>query len=59
MYIFIILTYLLSLICYSLFVIYLTKQALRLTKRGRIIAYTIITGAIVNAIGLVSDEFHI
>ena len=56
---FIILTYLLLFICYLLFIIHLTKRALRLTRSGRIIAYIIITGAIVNIIGILSDKFHI
>jgi|GEM_PF-3267517 len=56
---FIILTYLLSLTGYSLFVVYLVRQALKLRKRGRVIACLILVGATVNGLGIVFKELKI
>ena len=57
--IFIILIYLLSFTCYTLLIIHLVKQALRLTRSGKSIAYLISVGAMINGVGMVFKELNI
>ncbi len=53
-----VLVYLLSLVCYSLFTICLTKRALKLRKNRRFVACLILVGAIVNGLGIALKELN-